>query len=341
MKIEQSLAIALRPQTLETLVGRAKTAESIRKYGRKPLAWMFTGPAGTGKTTIARILALSYQCKDAPFGSPSKECRAKRNLFDIQEINASQFRGVEDVEQIVEMSQYFPRAPTVKRAIILDEAQRMSVPAQNMLLQPLESGPGTTVWFICTTDPEKIIRPLKARCTSFALRPLTAKGVLSLCLRAGKAVGADAAQLEKLADECVARDTRSPRDVVQAVERLSTGLAPEIAAMGQAGEGRAFDPLALCRAVVKKNRKLVDAKLKELNADSADSTARVALGFFKSVMLGDGSIQQRAAASAVVERVASALYLDDHAKAAAIAVALWTYAYAEGVRNETGSSKWK
>ena len=102
--------------------------------------------------------------------------------------------------------------------------------------------------------------------------------------------------------------------------------------MGVAGDGKAFDPLALCRSVVKRDRSASISRLRELTPDAADSTARVAIGFFKSVMLGSGPFDTRAKAAMVVEKIASALYLDDHAKAAAITVALWMFLEADKVK---------
>ena len=321
---ERSLAIELRPQTLKELVGQEAVHRQIVQLGPKPIAWMFAGPPGVGKTTTARILALSYQDPDGKFGEPSKKLRKARNDYDIQEVNAAHFRGVEDIERLVDVSQYIPRPPTRRRVIILDEAQRMSAPAQNMLLQPFESGHAeTTVWMICTTDPGKIIKALQDRCTKIRLHPLRAADVRELASTAGAAAGLKPKRAKKLAEALLVADVTSPRLIVQAAERMAAnGGDAEAAATGLGDELEGVDTLAICRAVADHKTKELAAMLKDLPADATDPVLRSVLGYLRAVILGGGPRLQRLAACDTVERLAGITYLDDHAKRAAMAAIL-------------------
>ena len=319
---DQILSIALRPQSLEGLVGQEKLSKAIKGYGKKPLAWMFVGPPGTGKTTISRIIALSYQGPEAEFGSPSKKLWKRRSDFDISEINASHFRGVEDIERIVRMSEYMSRPPTLQRVVILDEAQRMSAPAQNMLLQPFESGSGATVWMICTTDPQKIIPALRSRCVTFKLAPLRAQGVRELVEKVGKKIDLKARDAEKLSEELMAADVRSPRSIVQAIEKFrSNGGNAKEAAWVQVSDAEPVETMKICRAIASGKWSTAAPLLKALAPEDADGVLRAMMGYLRSVLFSGGAAAP--AAAQTIERLARITFLSDYEKSAALAAILF------------------
>ncbi len=169
----ETLAKSLRPRRLSELVGQEALVKSIRKHiaTRPPSTWMFVGPPGTGKTSIARILAVSYQCTHQEiWGDPCDLCWARRTqLYD--ETNASFISGVEELRAVVEMAGRRP-INNPYRVFIVDEAQRISNAAQNMLLKPWEEPCSTTIWIICTTDPSKLQAALKRRPITYKLRSL-------------------------------------------------------------------------------------------------------------------------------------------------------------------------
>src|SRR6185503_10000650 len=138
--------------------------------GRMPRAWMFIGQSGSGKTTIARILATSLNCTHNEFGDPCSLCLKNSSKFQIHEINAGDISGVDDIREIAVGSQYAPISPTRRRVYILDEAQRISSAAQNLLLKYFEEAPRTTVWIVCTTEPDKILRTLRRRCMVYTMQ---------------------------------------------------------------------------------------------------------------------------------------------------------------------------
>src|SRR5579864_9038317 len=151
----QQISLSARPRTLDALIGQGKTVARIRGHiaaGRTVKAWMFTGPRGTGKTTISRVLALSLQCKHGTFGKPCKVCYSQRSAFDIYEINAGKNTGIDAVREALSGEDNYPRTGEA-RVYILDELQKASDGAQSLLLKSLEDTPETTVYIICTTAP--------------------------------------------------------------------------------------------------------------------------------------------------------------------------------------------
>src|SRR6266566_3384947 len=136
--MSRPLAVSMRPRRLSELIGQETLVEVIRKKQetRDPAAWMFTGPTGTGKTTVARIIAVSLQCKhQKQFGEPCDESLAARSSFSIREINASEVSGVEEIGAVAQASVYLTAPPSKRSVFILDEAQRLSPSSQNLLLK--------------------------------------------------------------------------------------------------------------------------------------------------------------------------------------------------------------
>lgn len=169
----KALAVRYRPQILSEFQGHEKVVKAIRLHWsqpNQPTAWMFSGDTGTGKTTLARILAVAVQCThQLKFGDPCLECRKRASQFDIVEINASDITGIEGIRDATAGAAYMPTPPSRKRVFILDEAQKLSDSSQNLLLKPFEDGPKTTLWIICTTDPRKVLRTLRRRCIQYNL----------------------------------------------------------------------------------------------------------------------------------------------------------------------------
>src|SRR5208283_858923 len=106
---QRTLALSLRPRKFSQLIGQGSVVSAIKEQyaqKREPPAWMFVGPTGTGKTTLARILALSLQCEHGEMGEPCEACRKEVASFAIHEINASDVSGVNEMAQVAQGSVY-------------------------------------------------------------------------------------------------------------------------------------------------------------------------------------------------------------------------------------------
>ncbi len=297
---EEVLTKTLRPQTFASMVGQKELVTAILtqvKSKRIPNCWLFTGPTRGGKTTIARILALSLQLPPEKFGAPDAEDWSRWNSYDISEINSSAVSGVEEVGKIAKESQYFPNPGSRSRVIILDEAQRISSAAQNLLLKYMEDPPKSTYWIICTTEENKILPTVRARCYSLKVRPLDVDGIDRLLKRAAKKIGWTG-DYGPLGEELVLKGISSPGQIVMAFEKFVAGIsAKEATKIGEP----VVDGLRICRAFIGGNWSVVAQELQRATPDDARSIRLAVTGYLRSVMLkGGGSIPPERAAATIL-----------------------------------------
>ena len=174
-----------RPQTLEQLVGQEhikKTLTSAIELGKIAHAFLFTGPRGTGKTSTARILAKSLNCKNGPTIHPCGECESCRDItnsvpIDVIEIDAASNRKVEDTQNILEKIQYVPVNGKYK-IYIIDEVHMLTNHAFNALLKTLEEPPENVIFILATTEVHKVLDTIKSRCQRFDFRRITTEDIV-------------------------------------------------------------------------------------------------------------------------------------------------------------------
>jgi len=153
------LHLSYRPQTLDEVFGNDAVKASVQTILNRedfPHAWLFIGPSGCGKTTMARIIANELGC----------------NQRDYQELNIADARGIDDARKLIASMNYMPQAGTV-RVFVLDEVQQALGPFQNALLKALEDTPRHVIYILCTTDPEKLLKTIRTRCSTFEMKPLS------------------------------------------------------------------------------------------------------------------------------------------------------------------------
>jgi DNA polymerase-3 subunit gamma/tau len=176
----QVLARRFRPLTFDEVVGQehvTSTLANALSRGRVAHAYLFTGPRGCGKTTMARLMAKALNCDEGPTPSPCGKCPscsgiADGTFLDVMEIDAASNTGVDNVRELRENAQYQPTAGK-KRVFIIDEVHMLSKGAFNALLKTLEEPPEHVHFIFATTEPVRIPRTILSRCQRFDFRLFT------------------------------------------------------------------------------------------------------------------------------------------------------------------------
>lgn len=294
------LSIGFRPKRFSEMVGVSRVTDVIKRQmasKRQPKAFMFVGESGVGKTTLARIIAVSLQCRHAEFGEPCDACIKNQHVFDIHEINASEVRGVDDIGQMVEAANYLPKEPSRRRIFLFDEAQMITGNAQNLMLKHFEDCPPTTVFIICTTDPGKILKTLRRRCLTFTLPGLGVNGMTKLVTRALKYVGSKKSA-EDLAEALLEAGVTSSGLAMMAVEKYVAGAEAKRAA--QVIYDTELNTLAICRSVFAGQWDSVREEMKNATPGDVRAVRASVAGYLKSVLLGKGvGTQARLCAEAI------------------------------------------
>ncbi len=173
------LARKYRPQTFEEVCGQREVVETLKKtiqLKRIAHAYLFAGPRGVGKTTIARIFAKALNCVEGPIPIPCNKCDScieitNSSSLDVLEIDGASQRGIDEIRSLRENVNLLPAKSRFK-IYIIDEVHMLTDPAFNALLKTLEEPPTYIKFFFATTAPEKIPPTIISRCQRFNLKPL-------------------------------------------------------------------------------------------------------------------------------------------------------------------------
>jgi len=174
------LARKWRPATFSEVIGQEHVSRSLAnaiRHGRIHHAYLFCGPRGVGKTTIARILAKALNCVDGPTAEPCLVCSSCRAVtdgssMDVMEIDGASNNSVEQIRDLRETLGYSP-AESRYRVIIIDEVHMLSKAAFNALLKSLEEPPKHVVFIFATTEANKVIPTVQSRCQRYDFHRLT------------------------------------------------------------------------------------------------------------------------------------------------------------------------
>ncbi len=192
----QAIARKYRPETFADVVGQTHVTGTLRAAMRKDKlshAYLFSGPRGCGKTTVARLLAKAINCRTNREGDPCGTCEtcvgiAKGNYLDVLEIDAASNTGVDNIRELRDMAQYSPSEGS-SRVFIIDEVHMLSKGAFNALLKILEEPPARVFFFFATTEPNKIPRTILSRCQRFDFRLLNREELGARLLKIATAEG--------------------------------------------------------------------------------------------------------------------------------------------------------
>lgn len=174
-----------RPKTLGEVVGQGHIKKALANaisLNKISHAYFFTGPRGTGKTSTARILAKSLNCKEGPTVEPCGVCPSCVEVtnsipIDVIEIDAASNRKVEDAQNILEKIQYVPVNGKYK-IYIIDEVHMLTNHAFNALLKTLEEPPENVIFILATTEPHKVLETITSRCQRFDFRRITTDDIV-------------------------------------------------------------------------------------------------------------------------------------------------------------------
>ena len=169
-----------RPDNFDDVKGQEHIVTTLRnqiRANRLGHAYLFTGTRGTGKTTVAKILAKAVNCENPVDGNPCGECAACRNIaggasMNVIEIDAASNNGVDNIREIVEEVSYSPAEGRYK-VYIIDEVHMLSIGAFNALLKTLEEPPSYVIFILATTEVHKIPITILSRCQRYDFRRIT------------------------------------------------------------------------------------------------------------------------------------------------------------------------
>jgi DNA polymerase-3 subunit gamma/tau len=196
------LARKYRPQTFDQVIKQdhvTRTLTNAISAGRVAHAILFSGPRGTGKTTVARILAKAMNCKDGPVPVPCNGCRSCKeitagNAVDVFEIDGASNNSVDQIRELRENVKYMP-AHSLYKIYIIDEVHMLSIAAFNALLKTLEEPPPHVMFVFATTEPRKIPITILSRCQRHDFRRIDVESISkhmgTLCSREGVEVSVD------------------------------------------------------------------------------------------------------------------------------------------------------
>ena len=252
-KAYQVIARKYRPQGFDELLGQEAvrtTIENAIAQRRIAHGYIFAGQRGTGKTTVARILARCLNCETGPTITPCNTCASCRevtigNSMDVIEIDAASNRGINEMRELRENVRFRPARDRYK-VFIVDEAHQITSEAFNALLKTLEEPPEWVVFLMCTTESHKIPLTIASRCQQFTFRSVDFEELVT-----------------RMREICV----------LEGVEADDEALA----VIAQAGEGSVRDSLsALDQAIAACGREIRGAEVRKLlGRFSLDALSRV------------------------------------------------------------------
>ncbi|MEW6188755.1 MAG: DNA polymerase III subunit gamma/tau [Actinomycetota bacterium] len=216
-----------RPQTFEEVVGQVhitRTLANAIQQNRVAHAYLFCGPRGTGKTTVAKIVAKAVNCAEGPTPTPCNNCHICEQItngscVDVLEIDAASNRGIDEIRSLREKVHFSPTEGR-KKVYIVDEVHMLTPEAFNALLKTLEEPPSHVIFILATTEPHKVLPTILSRCQRFDFRRILVSDMVKHLRRIAdeEKIKIDEAALPLIAKQAQG----SLRDAIGTLDQLSS-----------------------------------------------------------------------------------------------------------------------
>ncbi len=266
-----SLYIKYRPLTFDEIQGNTETVNALKIMLQDikscPHTFLLQGDTGCGKTTLGRIIGKELGCVGA----------------DFKEIDSADFRGIDTIRTIRKQAQYKPLEGNCT-VYLIDECHKLTGDAQNALLKILEDTPEHIYFILATTDPQKLIKTIKSRCSIFQVNPLQERQLMKLL---HKIVKKEEKTIDKrIYEQIIDTSLGRPREAIQLLEQILYLPENEQLKMAQKKDAELAEGIELSRALLRNaGWKEIRTILTGLQQQEPETIRRQILGYCKSVLL--------------------------------------------------------
>lgn len=260
-----------RPENLDDMVGNQATIKSLEKeLENGSHVFLMTGPAGCGKTTLARIMAK----------------KVNAGPLSIHEINSAENRGIDTAREIMEQMRFNP-SDGESIVWILDEMHMITSAGQNALLKALEDTPEHCYFFLCTTNPEKLIAPLKTRCSIINVSPLKDEEMIYLLKRTARAekikIGSEV--YERICEIAQGGSRKGLKLLAKVLYLDSDEERLEVLKNDDSSENKEVKELCQLLMSGKANWSSISKVLKSIDMTEAERVRQAVMGYMGAVLL--------------------------------------------------------